>query len=198
MSASFVFCVTLSAPVFPYIGALEKFDPVHNRSRLSAWISPDEEYLRSIVWDILGMAIPLSTQGIIILSTIMMAHALTQSQRFRSANYQSYVVTKTKARETTKSDFYSNTNSGKLTGKERQIVKQVVVISLCYIFSNTPKILFLLTGMIVPGFSLNGHLGTVYVVVSCIRTVFEMIYPAISLPIYYTYNTKFREIVFRS
>lgn len=193
MSTSFVFCALMYVPVFTYMGVINKFDPVHNRSRPSAWVSPAREFLRDIVWNILGLAIPISTFAVIIVSTVIMAHALTKSTNFRSANAHGYGTSGTKTADISKiKEKYPKKTTGKLSGKEREIVKQVLLISLVYIMCNTPKILFIIAGVIVPEFSLNGRLGYLFLSVSSIRMMFEAFHPAISLPIYYTYNSKFK------
>lgn len=66
--------------------------------------------------------------------------------------------------------------SGKLYGR---VVKQVVLIFLVYIVCN---ILFL-AGAVVPEFSLVSPLNFLYLKVSNIRMVFEVINSTINLPI---------------
>lgn len=183
-----MFCAGVYIPVLIYMGVVDKFDTAHNKSRPSAYVSPDRKYIKDIVWNILGMAIPLLTQAIIITSTIIMARALTKSQKFRSANAQTdFKLAKIFRSNETKSP-------GKLAGKERQVVKQVVVISLVYILCNTPKIVFIMAGVIVPEFALGKQLNLIYVTVSNIRMIFEILNSTITLPIYYTFNTKFRQL----
>ncbi|XP_059157005.1 uncharacterized protein LOC131941642 [Physella acuta] len=195
MIVSILFCVLVYSPVFTYMGVVEKFDPVHNRSRPSAWISPDRRYLKDIVWDILNMAIPISTFAVIIVSTIIMARALTKSQKFRSANAQRNLPSGTNAAEKSRiKDNFSKKKVAGLTGKDRQVVLQVVVISLAHILCHTPTIVFILAGVIVPELTLGGRLSYLYVTVGNVCMILENINSCISLAIYYTYNSKFRQI----
>lgn len=68
-------------PVFIFTYVIETFDPVHNRSRMNARIPPERKALRDIKVNILGMEVPLVTHAIIIVKAVIMARALTQSQR---------------------------------------------------------------------------------------------------------------------
>lgn len=193
MSASLVFCEMVYVPVYTCMVVIDRFDPVHDVSRPSVIVSSDLEYIKNIVWEICGMGIPLIAQATIIASTIILARSLIKSHRFRSANGQSNLYYDRKLTEKSLiKQMYKDTHSGHIGGKERQVVKQVVLISLVYIFCNTPKILFILAGFFIPEFAVNGPLYPIYVTVSSVRMVFEMLYPALSLPIYYTYNSKFR------
>ncbi|XP_059140311.1 uncharacterized protein LOC131928327 [Physella acuta] len=195
MSGFFLVITAVDIPVFVYMGMVDKFDLAHNRSRPSLWVSSSRENVKDIVWSLIAMAVPFATQIITIGSIIIMARALKNAQRFRmaSANGELNYRTKLVEKPGTK-DKFSLKSSGKLSGRDRQIVKQIVVISLVYILCNTPKIMFILAGVVVPEFALGSPLNFLYLTVSNIRMIFEVINSTINLPIYYRYNSKFRSV----
>ncbi|KAI8795410.1 fMet-Leu-Phe receptor [Biomphalaria glabrata] len=197
MVSFILFSTAAYIPVFAYMGVIDKFDPKRNMSRPTVWVSASREPIKNIVWTILAMVIPLASQVVVIISLVVMAMAIKNSHQFRMAS-SSFTPQPNNIEQTGKPAIKSGTKITdklyKLSGKDMQIVQQVALISILHIICQTPKIMFIIAGIILPEFNFNRALYNVYLTMSNTRLIFEMINSAITLPIYYKFNSKFRRL----
>ncbi|BFZ09723.1 hypothetical protein BsWGS_12762 [Bradybaena similaris] len=190
-----IFSVTIYLPILVNMGMVQKFDTRTNTSRPSLWISPSREFIKEIVWLVIDMVLPVTTQLIIIVCVVIMVNSLQKASLFRQSTV---MVTgklfnddvKRNNKVSNASDYVST--GEKLTGKDLLVVQQVVLISVVYIICNTPKILISIATTIEPEFTIGKAYSKLYMCANGFRKQFEILNAAVNLIIYYNYNTKFR------
>ncbi|KAH9495100.1 Cilia- and flagella-associated protein 74 [Bulinus truncatus] len=180
-------------PVFIFMGVSEKFDLRRNVSRPSVWVSANREPIKNVVWTMLAMVIPLVSQVVVIISLIVLAKALKDSKRFRMASSSvGYAQKKSETDTSAVRKLKIMTKDYRLSGKDMQIVQQVALISMVHIICQTPKIMFIITGIVLPEFNYNRALHNFYLTMSNTRLIFEMINSAVTkhTAMEYTENAK--------
>ncbi|CAL1531189.1 unnamed protein product [Lymnaea stagnalis] len=162
-----VFCVLATSsylPVLVYMSLAQAFDPKVNATRVLLWISPKREFVKQVVWISRDVSATFATEAIVIACIIIMARSIRATIQFRQAStlngLNNFEDTNAKRYSSNgsgnvnndqKSNFKSSgrgssqrSNSVKLSHKEMSIVQQIILISLVYILSNMPKIIYMI------------------------------------------------------
>lgn len=92
------------------------FNTKFNLSRMTLWISPKRESVKVIVWIIVHMLLPLSTQLIVVVFVVIMANCIRTAIRFRQASTTAPMLNKTSQKCDSQND--SSKVFAKLTGKK--------------------------------------------------------------------------------
>lgn len=201
-----VLAVATYSPILVNMGMVNKHDSVTNITRPVLWVSQNRELIKDVVWAVIDMALPFTTQLVVAICVIIMTTSLRASSKFRQAS--ALTLKKICHKNNDMSDHSTNTernknkmaasnsSSGvneKLTSKDRRVVQQVILISVLYIICNTPKILISVIGTIEPEFTIGKRYGKLYLGVNSLRKHFEIFNSAVNTIIYFKYNNKFRK-----
>ncbi|KAI8795409.1 fMet-Leu-Phe receptor [Biomphalaria glabrata] len=195
-----VFSSAVYVPVFVFMGMVDKTDNIKNLTRPMLWVSPNREPTKSIVSTIIAIIIPLASQLIVIVTLVVMATSLRNSYHFRLSAAIGIDSPKRNRQSAAPSgiDRPTSKTANKectISSKEMQIIKQVALLSALYVVCHIPKIMFIITGLVLPEFNLNRELQNLYLTMSNTRMLFEMINSASNFPIYFKYNSKFRKLL---
>ncbi|KAI8791445.1 type-1B angiotensin II receptor [Biomphalaria glabrata] len=79
-----------------------------------------------------------------------------------------------------------------MSGKDLQVVQQVLLISVIYIISNTPIIIINFAGMYNKEFALQRTYHNLFLSTIGVKHLFQTINSSFNIFIYFKYNTKFR------
>ncbi|CAG5124757.1 unnamed protein product [Candidula unifasciata] len=183
------FGLATSIPVVVNMGFKEGFDIRVNTSRTTLWLSPNREAIKRGVWGLTDIFLPFTTQIIVLICLIVMANKLRNSLKFRQAFKTSDA--ENKLSDTNTRDAKTQ-QSSKVDRKDTNIIKQVMLLSAVYIVCNTPKIIINITALLVDDFTLGRRYQNLYLILNSVRVLCETVNSSASLPIYYTYNGKFR------
>lgn len=157
------------------------------------WVAPNRDAIKHRVWSLTDIVLPLTTQIIVLVCLIVMADKLRKSLKFRQTFKTSDETKENKLPKS--SDMATNKKtSSNVSKKDMKVVKQVMLISAVYIVCNTPKIFINVTALLVSDFTLGTRYQNLYLVLNSIRSLFETVNSSASLPIYYSYNGKFRKL----
>ncbi|CAG5127965.1 unnamed protein product [Candidula unifasciata] len=209
-SVFFLICFTISSiviysPILANMGMSMKFDKLANRSRLIWWESPARETVKEVVWIFTEVILPLTTEFIVIFCVILMSTSLRASSRFRQSStavsrkvYEEVIKTKICLKKEVADGAMKSVLPHKRSNKEVRVVQQVVLISVVYVLCNIPKLFISIGSMSEPTFTIGKQNAYLYLSLNGIRTHFEELNSAVNLLIYYKYNTKFRNTLFRT
>lgn len=191
---AFVLCsLGTCLPIVATMGIKRQFDYRVNTSRLMLWVAPNRDAIKHRVWSLTDIVLPLTTQIIVLVCLIVMADKLRKSLKFRQTFKTSDETKENKLPKS--SDMATNKKtSSNVSKKDMKVVKQVMLISAVYIVCNTPKIFINVTALLVSDFTLGTRYQNLYLVLNSIRSLFETVNSSASLPIYYSYNGKFRKL----
>ncbi|CAL1546405.1 unnamed protein product, partial [Lymnaea stagnalis] len=184
-----VFAIGSDVPVLANMGVTRQFDKKINRTRPMLWLSPHRDIIKNIVWLTRDSIPAIISQAIIIVCVVVMSTTLRRSAKFRESSTPSLSHRGDQQPDSKKTSI--KLLSRRCT-KDRQVLKQVVVISIIYILGNTPKIVVFTALQLVPDLTLGRRYQNVYIVIMNARELSEMIMSAVNLLIYYKYNSKFR------
>lgn len=173
-----VFSVVCYTPIFVEMGMTTVIDPKQNATRYVLYLSPNRERVKDIVILIIDCIIPLVTQVIVVVCVVIMASKLREATKFRHSQG--------------KDD--TERSATKLSGKELQVVKQVVLISVIYIISNIPKIFISNFSIFDSRFDFGKPFFNLYLTINHLKLAFESFNSAVNFFVYFFYNTKFRSI----
>lgn len=194
-----IFSITIYLPVLINMGMVPKFDKRFNTSRPSLWISPKREFIKEIIWMIIDMIFPISTQLIILICVVIMINSLQAASKFRQTSASVSGKLFSKDEKSLHDNMYNSNDSSntaeKLTRKDILVIQQVVLISVVYIICNTPKLLISIATVTVPEFTIGKTYAKLYMSSNGLRKQFEVFNAAINLVIYYKHNTKFRATI---
>ncbi|XP_059146923.1 uncharacterized protein LOC131934812 [Physella acuta] len=197
-SISAAFCISTSVPILVLMGIIPLYDARINTTRPSLWISPERKWVTYIVWPVRGSLLPLIVQVILIITSVVMNRFLKSALAFRhkhtSSSLASTQSTPFKLDDPEAKDKTILNENGKLSGKELQIIKQMIILSVVFTVSCIPKVMFNAAVFIYPEFSITGRYGRLYETVDVIREAFQMLYSCSNVFIYNTYNSKFRDV----
>ncbi|CAG5129864.1 unnamed protein product [Candidula unifasciata] len=190
MAGFAIFAVAIYTPILANMGMVTRLDNKTKISRPTLWLPRHREDIKNVIFMIIDMIIPMSTEVIVLVCIMLMANSLQDSFRFRQTS-QMQTCSKDKSTHDDKSSEELSPK-GKLSGKELHVVKQVTLISVIYIICNTPKILISLAGVIEPEFRIGRRYNYFYMTLNGVRKYLEIINATINTFIYYRYNTKFK------
>ncbi|CAL1546014.1 unnamed protein product [Lymnaea stagnalis] len=182
-----VFSIVSYVPIFATMGTTQELDVNINRTRHMIWFSSNRDLVKTVVWTSRDTLSAIASEVVVAVCLMMMAQALSKSITLRG-----------QLKNGTFSHKMDQHNSslecdGKLSGKELQIIKQVVLISVVFIAGNTPKIAVFLVVALVPDFTPVGRYRNLYDVTIKGRELSELVISAVNIFIYYKFNSKFRQ-----
>ncbi|XP_059175066.1 uncharacterized protein LOC131955108 [Physella acuta] len=198
MVVSCCFCLCTAVPVLVFMGISPAFDSRTNTTRPMLWISPIRKFVTNITWTLIGSVIPLAVQFILTLCVFVMTSYLKKSLQFRvmhavvpaNTNPNGNISENTEVNTEVKEKF-------KFSGKELQIIKQLIIISIVFIVCNVPKISLNIAKFAVPEFITNGKFGKLYEILDIVRDTFQIINSSCNVFVYYNYNSKFRSMFWK-
>ncbi|KAI8791447.1 fMet-Leu-Phe receptor [Biomphalaria glabrata] len=200
-----VFSVISYLPVLVYMDMSPQYNALINATRVSLWVSPKRQLVINVVWVYRDAVLPFLTQIIISISVFIMIWSLKAAFQFRQAHSECTANHSTVASLTNLSYRRENgcqetrdRKSSKLSGKEYQVLQQVVTISVIYIVCNIPTVACNCTSVIEPRFSIIRLYKNLYLIVNGTKHLFQSINSSVHIMIYLKYNSKFRKTLFRS
>ncbi|BFZ17952.1 hypothetical protein BsWGS_20992 [Bradybaena similaris] len=209
LGGSLVFCVVCLCPIFAFMGITKSFDERINATRGMLLIVPGRELARHITRGIRDIGLAVPSEVIVVICVVIKIRCLKASSKFRHRS-QLGSMTNTSLVQVFQSSMMSlscegfvpnkepipavsNTRSPKLSSKDLNAVRQVFLISVVFITCNTPKIIMTIAGFQMPEFSLGGTLENIFMSLSWLTDLFQIINASAGLIIYYKYNSKFRK-----
>lgn len=180
---AYLFPICCQTAVFYHMGVRKRYDPVFNDSRYMLWLSNDREQIKDVVRLMLRSIIPLIIEFILLLCISIMVFNLKKTVLFREASeiYDGKV---------------NNVSSVRLTGKERQVVKQVILILSILVILNVFGIIFNFITLIDNRFEVGKEYEQVFNLLHQIQIIFESLNASLNVFVYYYYNPKFRSLCF--
>ncbi|XP_059175059.1 uncharacterized protein LOC131955102 [Physella acuta] len=182
-------------PLLTYMEIKTQFDSRINATRPSLAISPrrKQDYLYAFRDAIL----PLIAEFILIICVFVMRKCLQQSIKFRQTNSAGIEPENTSKNTTDKSNndphVKENRDKTKFSGKELQVIQQMILISSIFIVCNLPKILVNAVEIFLPGFTLGGMYRSFYLIFNIFRDLFQICISGTNVFIYFRYSSKFRK-----
>ncbi|CAG5127966.1 unnamed protein product [Candidula unifasciata] len=190
MAGFAIFAVAIYTPILANMGMVTGFDNTTKRYRTSLWLPRHREAIKNVIFVIIDLLLPVSTQVIVVFCIVLMANSLQASSRFRQTS-----KIQTCNKETSISFKENASDSDRLSGKERRVINQVIVISVVYIICNTPKILISVANVTEAEFRIGRRYHNFYLVINFFRKHLEIFNATINTFIYFKYNNKFRNTV---
>ncbi|XP_059146927.1 uncharacterized protein LOC131934817 [Physella acuta] len=201
LSISAPFCLSTNIPILALMGIIPLYDARINNTRPSLWISPERKWVTYVVWPVRGSLLPLIVQVILIITSVLMTNHMKAALRFRQKHTTSAIAStqstqfKIDSQETNNKTITNEKN--KLSGKELQIIKQMILLSVVFTVSSLPKMCIHTVVFFYPEYSIDGKYGRMYETVDVMRDTFQMLYSCSNVFIYYNYNSKFRDMFWR-
>ncbi|XP_059153486.1 uncharacterized protein LOC131939289 [Physella acuta] len=211
------FCLVSVAsylPILVYMEMKPEFDRRVNSTRAVLWISSRRDKIKENVWIVRDVFVTFMTQLVVSVCVIVMVRCLNTASRFRdkfrdrslsfsfhrnsTASPTSSIRSVTETVPTPTETIPSPSSGGaarpsKLSSKELAVVSQVVLISLAYIFCNTPKILIDVAVMFVPELTLGKLYQNLYLFVINVMELVQACNSSIAFLVYMRYNSKFKK-----
>ncbi|KAI8791440.1 fMet-Leu-Phe receptor [Biomphalaria glabrata] len=195
LTVSVTFSVVSYLPVLVYMGMTSQNVPGSNVTRPTLWISPKREEVKDVVWAMRDAFVPFASQVIILICLLVLTSRLRSAYIFRQK-----LTIRGLVPERPKSTDRLESGSGVLCteikglgGKDLQVVQQVVLISVVYVFCNTPTILVNFAGVIEPQFSIEKLYKNLYLTVTGVKHLCQTINASFNIFIYSRYNSKYRK-----
>ncbi|KAI8791457.1 fMet-Leu-Phe receptor [Biomphalaria glabrata] len=191
-----LFAVMTFFPVLLFMGMTWQFDPRLNTSRPALWMSPLREQVKDVVWTGRDALMPFITQVIMITCVVIMNKHLQSSYRFRHRDDKppSENTLSPASLSVRKKTFQQPKNpSTELTGKDLQVLHQVLIITSVYIVCNTPTILINITSLLERKLSIDLYYRNIYLSVTGCKHLFQTINSSFSVLVYYKYSSRYRQ-----
>lgn len=193
MAGFAIFAVAIYTPILANMGMVTTYNNKTHMSRRTLWVSKYKEPIKNVVFLIIDMILPVSTQFIVLACILIMANSLRAASRFRQASNQIYAKEQPDIGSHCRRKATSSTDvTDKLSGKDFRVVTQVILISVVYIICNTPKIFISTAGLLEQQFRIGKRYNNFYISLNSFRKHLEIFNASINTFIYYKYNTKFR------
>ena len=125
------FSIACYAVIFCGYGAVGTFSSALNETRYVLWVAADFRGPIEIVNLMIHTLLPFATEVVLFFCVLVMTSALMKAKKFRETS----TSVSGRSMETSEID-----NSGKLSGKELQIVRQVLLIAMMFMVCSSPKI----------------------------------------------------------
>lgn len=178
MSTCVVYSVTIHSLVYPYMGVHIVLDSKVNRTRLTYWFTPEFGNLAKIIRFCTLFSVSLATEIISFVCAVVMTAKLKASVQFRI-------------------DLGSNNTEGqkekaaqKLTGKERNVVLQMIVISTIYFLCNLMQMVHAWGAQFITAYTQD----LFYLTMAKVQLFFNTINCSVNFFVYLKFNTKFRQL----
>ncbi|KAK0053330.1 fMet-Leu-Phe receptor [Biomphalaria pfeifferi] len=160
--------------------------PGSNVTRPTLWISPKREGVKDVVWAMRDTFVPFVTQVIILICLLVLTSRLRSAYIFRQKiTIRALVLERPKLTDRLESGSgVLCTEIKGLGGKDLQVVQQVVLISVVYVFCNTPTILVNFVGVIEPQFSIEKLYKNLYLTMTGVKHLCQTINASFNIFIY--------------
>ncbi|BFZ17955.1 hypothetical protein BsWGS_20994 [Bradybaena similaris] len=209
LGGSLVFCVVSLCPIFAFMGITTSFDERINATRGMLLIVPGRELVNHITLIIRDIGLAVPSQVIVVICVVIKIRCLKAASKFRlrshlgsMSNMSLVQDLQTSTVSLSREGFVlhkepipavSKTRSHKLSSKDLNAVRQVFLISVVFITCNTPKITMTIAGLQIKELSLGGTLENIFMPLSWLTDLFQIINASAGILIYYKYNSKFRK-----
>ncbi|CAL1546018.1 unnamed protein product, partial [Lymnaea stagnalis] len=180
-----------SIPNLATMGVVEVFDQQVNVTRPTLWFPHYRDIVRNIVWNGRDSVSAITSEIVIVVCLVVMTRSLSKAVSVREG-LKSGGGEGLDGKPQGRSGSHGKIFTGKLKGKELQVIRQVTYISLVYIVGNTPKIIVYLAIALVPGLTQGGLYKNLYNIIIIGKESCELVISCVNIVIYYKYNTKFR------
>ncbi|KAK6986160.1 fMet-Leu-Phe receptor [Biomphalaria glabrata] len=180
-----LFAVLSYLPVLIFMSMTWQFDHRLNASRPTLWLSPEREEVKDVVWTARDALLPFITQVIMITCVVIMNKHLKSSYRFRHRGNKHSSIRK-------RTFMKPKNSSPELTGKDLQVLRQVLLITSVYIICNTPTILINITSLLERKLSTDSVYRNIYLSVTGCKHLFQTINSSFSVLVYYKYSSRYR------
>lgn len=167
------------AAIFSNMGVQTIFDATRNASQIVVWFSTERKLIKDLVHIILDNAVPFVVVGVLITCVIIMTYKLMEFAKFRNCY------------------THSSGETGKLTGQDRRVIQQVILISVIYIVTTLPKYFTAIYSVIESEFDVNKKYYYFYRFMYSLQFYFECINASSNIFVYYKYNSAYRAVCFR-
>ncbi|CAL1536999.1 unnamed protein product, partial [Lymnaea stagnalis] len=198
--------LTSCLPILVFMSLEAQFDKRVNATRPLIRIDEGWLHTKDYVWGLRDIFLPLAAQAILVACVSVMAKCLRDSTRFRQGSMRvrhsdpvpgnlksPNVISYSRFDEVPHGTPPPSQRAVRLSGRELQAVRQMLVISSVFIVSNTPKIFMNVAELSFTTFTLIGQFQALFQTVNSLRELFQTINSSVNFLIYVTYNTKFRE-----
>ncbi|XP_013082773.2 uncharacterized protein LOC106068032 [Biomphalaria glabrata] len=171
-----------------------QYDSRINSTRVIFWVTAGREQVRIITWIARNATLPVSTQVVIVCCVLHMSKKLQRSLNFRlypqgfSQSTKATVLTRLKTPKLAS----DKTKANVLTGKERRVIQQMVVMCIVVIVCDLPEILISLASVLEPTFGFRKSLNNIYLAVIGVNHVFQVVNTSINIIIYWNYSSRYR------
>ncbi|KAK0053337.1 type-1B angiotensin II receptor [Biomphalaria pfeifferi] len=176
-----------------------QYDARINSTRVIFWVTARREQVRTITWIARNATLPVSTQVVIVCCVLHMSQKLQRSLNFRlypqgfSQSKKATVLTRQMNSDMKTPKLASDkTKANVLTGKERRVIQQMVVMCIVVIVCDLPEILISLASVLKPTFGFHKSLNNIYLAVIGVNHVFQVVNTSINIIIYWNYSSRYR------
>ncbi|RUS72597.1 hypothetical protein EGW08_019632 [Elysia chlorotica] len=183
----FLLSIMTRIPVLAHMGMPVTFDPVFKVYRPALWLHPNRENIKNIMWTIFDMGLTTGAQVVLSVCVVLMARKLRAANEFRNS---ASVASKPGVGD----DSVSSTPTPNLNNKDARIIQQLVLISSIFIVCNIPRLTRNFSTLIAPEFDIGGRYQPLYYVTGSVTNVFDAVNSSVNVFVYYTYNSKFRQL----
>ncbi|GFS02248.1 peptide receptor GPCR [Elysia marginata] len=182
--ALFVLAVSLRVPVLTIFRVAWRTDPATNAS--SAYLAVFNREAMSRINDVLSRGLVVWINYAIMVSCVgLLSFKLAQASRIR----RSYT---SKGHHQTEEK--SNLVEDRLTPKDLQVIKSVVLICSIFILSQLPFMLYSTARLINPEFTSSSRMQNLFGFFSQLGSTCSYLNASLNIFVYYNYNTKYRTV----
>ncbi|CAL1539263.1 unnamed protein product, partial [Lymnaea stagnalis] len=204
-------CIASVIALLVFVGVSPNFDTKLNATRPILWISPQRKVTKDIIFGLRDAFLPFVSQILVSLCVVVMATSLREASHFRQ-KYSSQIALKNRTPNTSahtsivrdplqkmntvtlaaEPQTARGKSSTKLTGKDLQVVRQMLVIASVYWVCNVPKTAFNLTTIIFTDFNKGGRYEALYTTTNFLRQLIQVFNAGVGIFIYWNFNSRFR------
>ncbi|KAH9520016.1 hypothetical protein Btru_071481 [Bulinus truncatus] len=184
--------VSSYTPVLCFMSMTWQYNPALNVSRPSLWLSPHREAVKDVVWTARDALIPFTTELIMLSCIVIMSQRLKQVYDFRQGIKAATLCVEDTPFKSNDIDKNISLKS-RLSGKELQALRQVLVITTFYLLCNTPTIAINITSLYKEQLSIDDVYRNIYLSVTGVKHLFQTANSSFSVLVYYTFNSRYRQ-----
>ncbi|CAL1531685.1 unnamed protein product, partial [Lymnaea stagnalis] len=144
---------------------------------------------------------------VVLISLFVLKLKLVSAAKFRLGAHNSNVTSELKSRNKSNALKFLHKRDKKaevslsssvesnsfLVGKDLQVLKVVILVSVIFIFCAVPPAVSGVIRQLVPDFNIGGRYGTVFQVITTVFDCCSYLNASLNVFVYYNYNTKFRQ-----
>lgn len=173
-------------PVFANPGKRIRFDPVVNWTRLWNYYQPDNELVYEIFHQFSRVTLPFVSQTTVIICVIVLIVKLRQALKKRHSM-------RIERGRSDRNDGESSKDRDKTNAKELRAIQTVILVSAIFVICNLPDVLITVTSALYEDFSESGKYESTYRLCGALQDVFAVTNSAITIVVYFNYNSKYRQ-----